>query len=170
MGPTFREATAAFSALGAILFSSEAAIARVSIGADLDPLVIPFNGANNGVGVALRLGAQIRLPMIVLTPELALRADSFGSGPDIYRGLGGLRLGFGELLRPGVLAHIGAGSFSHGTDKYTALSYDAGVFLDFTLLPLLDIGGHATYNYLAAGSSLPAFDWGALGVHANLVF
>jgi len=165
----------AFSALAAIVFSSEAAMARVSIGADLDPLVIPFDGAGNegatnGAGVALRLGSQIRLPMLALTPELALGFNSFGSGPDIYRGLGGLRLGLGEVLRPGVMAHVGAGSSSHGAEKYTALSYDAGVFLDFTLLPLLDIGGHASYNYLAAGSGLPAFDWGALGVHANLVF
>ncbi len=150
-------------------------MARVSIGADLDPLVIPFDGAGsdgatNGVGVALRLGSQVKLPMIALTPELVLRADSFGNGPDIYRGLIGMRLGLSEVLRPGVMAHIGAGNFSYGADKYTALSYDAGIFLDFTLLPLLDIGGHATYNYLAAGSGLPAFDWGALGVHANLVF
>jgi hypothetical protein len=36
---------------------------------------------------------------------------------------------------------------------------DLGAALDFTVLPLVDLGVQLSYNAVAAGSGQPAFEW-----------
>lgn len=119
------------------------------------------------------MGQQLQLPLLVLTPELVFNYQTFAGGAEtsVYRGLAGVRFGVGEILRPGVYAHLGYGSMDSAyAESSDGLSYDAGAFLDFTLLPLLNIGAHAAYAGQALGGSEPAFDWVTVGLHAALVF
>lgn len=87
----------------------------------------------------------------------------------------GVRLGLGAILRPVVFAHagVGHGTFSSptGTDlDRTGLAYDAGGGIDFTLLPLLNVGVYGAYNFLASKSGADALKWASLGLNAELVF
>jgi hypothetical protein len=50
----------------------------------------------------------------------------------------------------------------------TGLTYDFGLFLDFTLLPLLNLGVHAAYDRMVGGAD-PAFHWLTFGAHAELI-
>jgi hypothetical protein len=159
--------------LTAITFSSASAHAATAIAADLDYAAPIDSTGSSGAGFAIRAGAQLHVPMLVLTPELACTDHTFSSrGPTAYRGLAGLRLGVGEVLRPGVFAHLGFGHLSlpSPAPSHTAFSYDAGAFLDFTLLPVLDLGVHGAYNRLNEGNGVAAFQWATLGVHAALIF
>ena len=81
-----------------------------------------------------------------------------------------MRIGFFEVLRPGVYAHVVVGHLN--TDlpnvSHTDFSYDVGAFLEFTVLPILNIGVHAAYNRLT-GDPLP-LEWATVGGHVALVF
>jgi hypothetical protein len=164
-----------------------AARADTTIAGDLDfDVPVSTDYAKTGGGFGIRIGQQLHLPMLVLNPEIGFAYASFAdrqsdlgySGPTIYRGIAGVRLGVGELLRFGLLAHVGFGYVSVDVPaklqlndpSHTAFTYDIGLFLDFTLLPLLDIGVHAAYNRVAGKDDLDALQWMQLGAHAALVF
>jgi hypothetical protein len=147
--------------------------AKTAIAADLDYAAPIDSDLKSGAGFAIRVGQQLHAPLVVLTPELVFSDHTFADdGPTAYRGLAGLRLGFGEIIRPGVYGHLGFGSLSmpDPVPSHTAFTYDAGIFLDLTILPLLDIGVHGAYNRLNAGDGVSAFEWGTIGAHAALVF
>ena len=55
------------------------------------------------------------------------------------------------------------------TPTRNGFAYDLGLFFDFTLLPLIDLGVHAAYNQLTAGSDDPAYHWLTFGAHAALI-
>jgi hypothetical protein len=157
----------------ATTFSAAPAQAKTAIGADLDFAMPIDSDMKSGAGFAIRVGQQLRAPFVVLTPELVFSDHSFtDDGPTAYRGLAGLRLGIGELIRPGVYGHLGFGSLSMPDPfpSHTAFTYDAGIFLDLTVLPLLDVGVHGAYNRLNAGDGVPTFEWATIGAHAALVF
>jgi hypothetical protein len=141
---------------------------------DLDYAVPPNSNTSDGLGFGVRLGRQVRLPpLLSVTPELAFTYHGFDpDGPAAYRGLVGMRLGFGEIVRPGAFAHLGIGRVNTEAPapSSTGLGYDAGVFLDFTLLPLFNIGAHAAYNGINASDVDPNFNWVTVGAHAALVF
>jgi hypothetical protein len=156
-----------------VTLAAAPAQAKTAIAADLDYAVPIDWDAGSGAGFAIRVGQMLRLPLIVLTPELAFTDHSFAdNGPTAYRGLVGLRLGLGEIIRPGVYAHLGLGHLTLPSPlpSHTAFSYDAGAFLDLTVLPLLDLGVHGAYNRLNAGEGIEAFDWVTIGAHVALVF
>ena len=74
-----------------------------------------------------------------------------------------------------MFAHAGVGRLSLpepvASLSYTAFTYDVGGFLDFTLLPVVNIGVHAAYNHLNAGSdSASSFQWATLGGHIAFIF
>lgn len=161
------------AALFATTIEPSTAHAKTAIAADLDYAAPIDSDAKSGAGFAIRLGQQIHVPMIVLTPEIVFADHTFSdSGPTAYRGLAGLRLGFGEIIRPGVYAHLGFGSLSlpDPEPSHTAFTYDGGAFLDLTVLPLLDIGVHGAYNRLNSGKGVEPFEWVTLGAHAALIF
>jgi len=170
--------------------------ADTTIAGDLDfDVPVSTDYAKTGGGFGIRLGQQLHLPMIVLNPEIGFAYASFAErnsdagfgGPTIYRGIAGVRLGVGELLRFGLLGHVGFGYVSFDVPapvkklfdpNHTAFTYDVGLFLDFTALPLLDIGVHAAYNHVAGKenevggvkTTLDPLQWMQLGAHAALVF
>jgi hypothetical protein len=163
--------------IGGVFAVPQAANADFLLGADLDiaPALTGGDAANVGGGFAGRLGAQFGVPMLTLTPELVGSYHSFGGDAHarVYRGQAGLRLGVGEVVRPGIYSHIGVGRLNadapyEGLER-TAFGFDAGGLLDITPLPIIDIGIHGGYNHLF-GDDNPAFKWVTLGVHVDLVF
>ncbi|HEY6555924.1 MAG TPA: hypothetical protein VI072_01570 [Polyangiaceae bacterium] len=174
-----RRGLAAGAAVAACWLAAPSARADTVIAADLD-FVVPINDGSedisSGAGFGIRVGQQLDLPALVLTPELGFTYAGFDGGVKAYRGVAGLRLGVGEILRPGVFAHAGIGRLSFdmpsgvADPSHTAFTFDAGAFLDFTLLPFLNIGAHAAYNRQAGSDELDAFQWASLGAHAALVF
>jgi len=128
-------------------------------------------GADIGGGGALRLGRKIDLILVSLTPEIGGSYDRFNGDNQarIYRGFIGGRLGFGKVIEPSVFAHIGVGRFDANIGSHTAPVFDAGIALDLTFLPLINLGAHASYNTLFAQENHDSFNWLALGLHAALV-
>lgn len=149
--------------------------ADVAIAADLEADVpVDLDAIDTGPGFALRLGYQVHLPLLTFTPEIGFHYASFDPEPTLYRGIVGARLGFGEVFRFGVFAHIGYGHASIDTPigdvSHSAFTFDAGAFLDLTILPLIDLGIHVGYGRLSPESDEDALQWVPLGVHAALVF
>ena len=166
--------TLGVSALAVLLWSASAA-ATTTVAGDLDYAAPIDSTANSGWGFGIRLGQQLHLPLVVVNPELGFDYHSFSddSSPRTYRGMAGLRVGIGEIFRVGPFAHIGVGRLSlSGTPdlSHTAFTYDAGLFLDLTVLPLLDVGVHGAYNRIVSGDQGPAFQFATVGAHVALVF
>jgi hypothetical protein len=159
------------------MFFARSAHAEAAVAGDVDVAVPIDSNLKAGGGFGLRLGYHAHIPFIIVTPELGFSYYGFG-GDDpatLYRGTAGVRLAVGEIVRPGIFAHVGLGRMQADgpvpDPSHTALTYDAGAFLDFTLLPLINIGAHASYNRLdASDEGFGAVDWLALGAHAEVVF
>jgi hypothetical protein len=135
-----------------------------------------FNAAVNaaevdaGAGGALRLGQEFDLFLISLTPELGGGYHGFG-GDDrlkLYSGFLGGRLAVGKIVEPSLFAHVGVGRLD-GPDPRTAPMLDGGLAIDFTLLPLLDLGVHGAYNVLLPEKDGDSFKFVTLGAQAALV-
>jgi hypothetical protein len=145
---------------------------------DLEYVIVEGRALDNGVGGALRLGQQFGGVLLSLTPEIGGSYHSLNGVYDasLYRGFVGLRLSLGAVIEPGIFGHVGYGHIdfrdvsgpldrSHG-----ALTYDAGVTLDFTLLPVLDVGAHAAYNGLAGKDDFDRIHWISAGGHFSVQF
>jgi hypothetical protein len=163
---------------GALVLWPRAASAQTTLGIDL-----AFNDGtdqtetDSGAGVDIYFGPRLDLAILTLTTELSGGLHDFGGplDPTVYRVLGGGRLGVGFILRPSVFAHVGVGHLrldelvGPGRDSRTNLAGDLGLALDFTVLPLMDIGLQGSYNVIAGGSDSEAFEWLQAGVHVIFV-
>ena len=164
---------AALLAACALALPARAARADLQLGFDLDYALPIDSPVDDGGGFAVRIGQQVHVPAVTLTPEIVFAYHSYaGSGdPATYRGVGGLRLGFGEIFRLGPFAHLGVGHIDFdlpGDPSDTAFTYDVGAFFDLTILPLFNVGVHGAYNELRS-SDLATFQWMAFGAHAELI-
>ena len=174
----------------ALVFTPVLAAAELQLAVDLDA-IFPVEDRldeKTGFGVSGRLG--YRLPArrcSMLVPELQLGYVNFAepSGADainlsLMRVVGGLRAGVGTVLRPSAFAHIGYGRTAlseeddpdffgsrGGIGEENAFTWDVGLALDLTILPLLDVGVHGAYSSLDLDESL---NWWSAGVHAALIF
>ena len=153
---------------------ARSARADFELGADLGAAYsLDGDRSTSGGSVGLRLGNRVSLPLLMLAAELRGGLESYGGdrGTDVYTGMGGLRLGMGEVLRTSVFVHAGVGQVVHEAtlllpqQKETGLALDAGAALELTLLPLIDLGLHAAYGAVDAAG----FDWIRAGVHATIV-
>jgi hypothetical protein len=157
-----------------VFFAAWPSRADTAIAGDLDYAAPIDSNANAGGGFGIRLGQQLDVSPVVLTPELAFTYHGFSGdfAPRVYRGAAGLRLGVGKVIRPGAFGHLGIGHMavdSPGPDlSHTAFTWDAGVFLDLVVLPLLSIGVHGAFNHL--NGDVSSFQWVTVGAHAALVF
>ena len=81
-------------------------------------------------------------------------------------------VGFGYASWSRKAAETGDIQINTSDRSHSGFSYDAGLFLDFTALPLLNIGVHAAYNRLAQKENDPdsKLQWMTIGVNAALVF
>jgi hypothetical protein len=131
-----------------------------------------------GGGVEVYFGPRMDLTLLTLTTELSGGFHDLGGdfNPAIYRLVAGGKLGIGAIIRPSVFAHVGVGHlrydlpFTGERDGRTNLALDAGVALDLTVIPLIDLGVHASYNILAGDDDNDSFEWLQAGVHATFVF
>jgi hypothetical protein len=126
-----------------------------------------------GGGGALRIGTQRNLDMITLIPELTLDYHNFAAHtPDnaqIIAGKLGGRIRFFKIVEPGIFAHLGVGHvFGDESYSHTGLALDAGVTLDLTVIPLLDIGLHVAWNRVFGGHG-SGVNYGIAGAHVALV-
>lgn len=160
----------ALAIVGAGVLASKSAHAGVGIAADVEADVPIDSEADTAVGVAARLEYRLHLPLFVLIPEVGLHYASFDSNPALLRGIAGARIGFGEVVRFGAYAHAGVGalSFDNGADDVSGFTFDAGGFLDFTLVPYLNLGVHAGYGFVDV-SDADSLKWVPLGIHVELV-
>jgi hypothetical protein len=163
-------------AVSAWLGSAPIARADTAIAADLEVDVpLDVDDVQTAPAFGIRLGQQLHLPLITLTPELGFHYAGYSDGPTLYRGLVGARVGIGEILRFGVMAHIGFGHIAWDIAtvevSHTGLTLDGGLFLDLTVLPLIDIGVHMQYARISGDEEkgLEPFQWLAFGVHAALI-
>ncbi|HEY0465711.1 MAG TPA: hypothetical protein VGC79_15970 [Polyangiaceae bacterium] len=146
-----------------------------SIGADIDYTngIDEPTANKGGSGFNGRLGYKLDLKLLQLTPEIGGAYHAFGgdAGVKLAQGIAGARVSFLKVLEPGAYAHIGYGHLSGNVgDGRSGATVDAGLTLDLTLLPLVDIGIHGGYNALLKSADSPAFDSYVLGVHAALIF
>jgi hypothetical protein len=166
-------------ATGIVLWPSAAA-AQTTLG-----IAVNANDASNeddatdpGLGVDVYFGPRLDLKLLTLTTELSAGVHDFSGGtdPTVYRALAGGRLGVGFIIRPSIFAHLGVGHLRQdvlfGADREgrTNLAGDAGIALDFTILPLIDVGVHGAYNFVSGGDDSDAFEWLLGGAHITFVF
>jgi len=164
-----------FATTGSFVLLAAPARAKTTIGADLDYGHSAGSGIGGGWGFGVRVGQRLHVPLLALDPEIGFTYHNFSEGlsPTMYRGIAGLRLGFLEVVRPGVYGHLGVGriDFAQLPDaSHTAFTYDFGLFLDITVIPYLDLGVHAGYQGIASGDRVDAVNCVTAGGHAAFVF
>lgn len=181
-----RPCTALVASVGALLAGvcwSGSAAASNTLGIDLafsDSVRDSRYGTPAGAGIDVFFGPRMDLGLVALTTELDGGFHDFGGAadPTVYRGMAGGRLAIGAIIRPSVFAHIGVGhlrwnelpGISDVRDSRTNLATNVGAALDFTLLPLVDLGLQLSYNSIKGGADTPAFDWAEAGAHVIFVF
>jgi hypothetical protein len=156
-----------------MLFVTRAANAGPALGFDAD-LAFPIDSpGSTGGGFGARFGYELHLPLIAVTPEIGFTYHGFGGdfGPNVFRGIAGGRVGIGEIFRVGALAHIGYGHMDVAVGpNYDGFTWDAGGFVDFTLIPVLNIGVHVVYNSLAANGTSSSYNFLTTGLDVGLAF
>jgi hypothetical protein len=133
---------------------------------------------DDGVGFGARFGHEWDLLLLHITPEIGANYHAFGGAPDAesFAVLGGGRVGIGFIIEPSAFLHAGIGHYSYeAVDvevSQTGLAYEMGLALDFTLLPVIDLGAHAALAGVSGDDEedLDSFDWIALGGHITFVF
>jgi hypothetical protein len=147
--------------------------ADIALAADLEIDAPSNTDLATAPAFAVRLGWQLHLPLIVFTPEVGYHHVAFGDELTLSRAFAGARLGIGEVFRIGAFGHVGVGHAAfHAAEEdqdVTDVTIDVGGFLDFTLLPLLDVGVHAGYGRMRADDR-DALRWVPVGVHLALIF
>ena len=123
-----------------------------------------------GGGGALRLGQELDLFLISLTPELGGSYHAFGGDDQtkLYAGFLGGRLAIGKIIEPSLFGHVGVGRLD-GAETRTAPLLDGGLAIDFTLLPLIDLGLHGAYNVMLPRNDGSSLKFVTLGAQAALV-
>lgn len=147
---------------------------RLMLGLDLDySSAIRSPEVKYGGGFGVRVGTQRSLPLITLIPELAFDYHNYDSrNPDraeIWTGKIGGRIRFLRIIEPGVFAHIGFGHVGgYDVINHTGVAADFGVTLDLTILPLIDIGLHGSWNRIFGGYDTGT-SYASAGAHVALV-
>jgi opacity protein-like surface antigen len=163
----------------AALSYSPSARAETVIATDIDYATAPSSSAvRDGTGYAIRVGQEFRESLASATPEIVFAYTGFSGVtiPSVYRGMAGLRLGFGDVLRPGAFVHLGVarvlGSepFSALEPSRTAFTYDVGASLDLAAIPHVIVGAHVEYSGIASTSVAPGLDWIGIGGHFGISF
>jgi len=149
----------------------ESSLSRTHIALDFDfGSALDAPETREGGGGALRLGQEFDLILVSLTPEFGGSFHSFGGNDEtkIYSGFLGGRFAVGKIIEPSVFGHLGVGHVQ-GLETRTAPVMDAGLALDFTLLPLIDLGVHGGYNVMFPRNDGSALKFFTLGAQAAIV-
>lgn len=144
---------------------------KTHIAVDFDfSTAIDEPSTKSGGGGQLRLGQEFDLFLVSLTPELGGGYHGFGGNDDakLYTGFLGGRLAFGKIVEPSIFGHVGLGHLE-AYDSRTAPVMDAGLAIDLTLLPLIDLGLHGAYNVMMPKDDGSSLKFVTLGAQAALV-
>lgn len=157
----------------AVALSTKSARADVPVSLDLD-YVLPVDEGpiGDGFGGALRFGPRMDLAILNLAAEASLGVHDMSgpAGPTVYRGTVGTRFGLGILLRPSVYGHLGVGHVDFDTSPdLTHLTLDVGAALDLAIVPSVELGAHAAYNFIFGNGSINDFGFMAIGGHLTIV-
>jgi hypothetical protein len=172
-------AGAAVLAFTAVVFWSPSTRAADTIVAADVALAAPVNAdqVDAGWGFDARLGRRLDGELLKLTGELVAGYYGFGGNlsPSVYRAMAGARLAVGDILTPLVFAHAGMARATFASPPgldldRTVFTYDVGAGLDFTLLPLVNLGAYGAYNHVASKSGADSLKWASFGLNAELVF
>src|SRR5262245_13157876 len=156
-------------ALAFIAFTPKEAKAGLAIAAELGPiwLLDPPPDTSIGFGFAGRVGYKLGLPLLSLTPEVKVAVHKVPSDTAILALAGG-RVSIGALLAPNAFVHVGYGRISVMDTSLSGFSFDSGVGLDFTPIPLVDIGVLLSYNRITFDGGKA--HWIMLGAQASIAF
>lgn len=165
----------AFTLIPAYAQADSGVTVAAEVGADIVVSDLGDDETLHAVGpaVALRLGYSFKAPMVRFTPEAKFAFESPGT-PRAGAIMGGARLNLLEVVSPAVFAHAGG-----LVGDIRGFVWDAGVGLDFTLIPLLDIGVYgafyqtrgATFDFGGASfSNRDKYEWVQIGAQAALHF
>ncbi len=141
------------------------------------PRFLSGNNLSGGSGFKLRVGDQIHMPRLRITPEGGYAFDHLFASDDtgaayswdMHRFFGGVRVQFGRVLVPGFYGHLGYGWRDTGdptVPQAGGLAFDAGFTLDLHVIPHFGFGAQAEYASIDAQPYAP--QWVALGLHADL--
>lgn len=127
---------------------------------------------SSGAGAALRVGYQLDATVIALVPEIGGSYHALGGepGPTMLRAFGGARLAFGAIVRPGIYAHAGWAHVGYDGSSRAAPTYDGGLFLDLTVLPVVGLGLHTGYTMVASNADGAANHFLVAGAHVAVLF
>jgi hypothetical protein len=166
----------AVATVATLALSQGVAKAEPALGFDLD-LGVPANQkVGLGTGFGFRLGNQIQLEDVEITPEVDFAYLDFGGayGPRLYRAMAGARVGFGDIIRPGAYTHLGLGRYEPTLtieQSQWTWEFDAGAFLDVIPDPVFSFGAHAAYNHSSGVDyKRREYDFYTLGMHATFAF
>lgn len=140
-----------------------------------------FDGLRGGQGGKLWAGYQLNLILFKLSLEAGGGYRSFGGadgdeGARLLHGFAGARASVGAILQPSVYAQVGYGRLSlmnvegAGTQHSAGFTGEAGLAFDFTLLPLVNLGAHAGYQYFQSLGNVGNGHLLLAGLHASLAF
>lgn len=128
-----------------------------------------------GPAVNVRLGYRLPIPVLYLSVEGlgSWQRFSHDDAPQqVWSGRGGARVGIDAIIGVKLYSHIGYTSLNGKGDINTidvsGMSWDAGLALDFTLLPVVDLGVHAGYTTLMDDAE--NLKWVEAGIHAEVSF
>lgn len=174
-----RSLAVALAAAGIASLATVSAEAGPRLSVDVDGAfpVTPSHTAS-GLGADLRLGYELSLLIVSITPEVGAGYTGFSGdlAPKAFRAFAGGRVSFGALLKPGIYGHVGYAHLGYDDFRGTvfngrsAPTYDGGFTLDLTVLPKIDIGAHAGYTLIPSGDSQPALGWINAGLHVAVIF
>ncbi len=147
--------------------SARTALADISIGAEAGAI---FTAKRFGFGFAGRLGYDIDLAIIHIIPEVKVAYDRMPLQLQVneLRPMVGVRASLGIAVLAIVgFAHVGYGAplGAHGQLDTSGLVYEVGGGLDFTTLPLIDLGIWGSFNHI---KSPGGYDWVGFGVQVTL--
>ncbi len=179
----------------ATLALARPAHAGLAVGADVYGAKALGDGSDSisiGYGFNGRLGYTLPVPVVDLTPEILVGYTRFspdtGSGSiGVTRAMAGGRVGVGAGFKPFAYWHIG---YAHPAAESAGVELAADVLctqvgggLDFTALPLLNLGIQVGYNYASEGDATlttagvtrtvkvkDGTTWVDFGVHASIEF
>jgi hypothetical protein len=171
-------AAAVACSLGALLaFPGEAhAESEVLLGIDLNHNDVQNLGnAGRGTSFDLLLGLRSTGTFLTNGLELTYGFHDFGGvlDPEVSRLLVGGSFGLDWIVRPSIFGRIGVGYLSvdgpldGGRTAGTHLAGETGLALDFRVLPQVDVGVQASYDWVQFTDS---FEWWQAGAHLTFVF
>lgn len=163
-------------ALAAFVCASRTAHAQNEFSIDAEAAFPSDDEHGNGWGLGARFGHEWDLVLLYVTPELGVNYHSFGGATDAetFAVVGGGRVGIGFVLEPSAFLHAGVGHFGYDTltreVSQTSIAYEMGLALDLTILPVIDLGAHASWAGVAGDDDVDPLSWFAVGGHITFEF